>query len=133
MFYAALFILLFFSFVSVARFCQCFLPLYFFIFFCVCGSDHPTLYASFFIVVFSFLLCLKLGFASCLHLYLYLYFFFPSVSVARFCQCSMPLFNNCFFSTMPESWFCQCSMPLYLNFYLFFCACVLVLPMFYAS
>ena len=34
---------------------------------------------------------------------------------------------------MPESRFCQFSMPLYLNFYLFFCACVLVLRMFYAT
>ena len=60
---------------------------------------------------FSFLLCLWLGFANVLCLFLTFFIF----------------------STLPESRFCQCSMPLYLIFFLFFCACFLVLPMFYAS
>ena len=99
--YASLFIF-FFSFVSVAWFCQCSLPLCFsfFLFFCVCGSDHPMLYAFLFMVFFfvSFVCgsVLPVSYASLFIL------FFSFVSVARLCQCSMHLY--CIFSFLLCLW-----------------------------
>ena len=109
---------MFSSFVSVARFCQCSLPLYFsffsfllclwlgscnalclfiyslfFLFLCVCGSVLPKFYA---LLVFFFL------------------FYYAWVSV-------LPMFYSSLFSVVPESWFCQCPMPLYLYFSIVLC------------
>ena len=106
----------FFSFVSVARFCQ--------------WSMHLDSF-------FSFFLCLWLGLANPLCLFIYIFIslllwqsilvftmFYASlfivllsyVSVSWFCHCSMPLTLYLFLSFLSVSWFCQSSMPLYLNF-----------------
>ena len=86
----------------------------FFCFFCVCGFVVPTFYVSLDVLIhlqpvaqfckrsmplyyiFSFLLCLCLGFANALCIFICV-LFFSFVSVALFCQCSMSLYYIFFF------------------------------------
>ena len=107
-FYTSL-IIFFLLFCVVSLFCQCSLPLY---------------------LHFCFLLQPFLGFANVLCPLIYIFFCF--VSVARFAKCSMPLYLYCFS-------FLLCLrlgiLPLFyaflfIAFFLLFCVCGLVLPMF---
>ena len=77
-----------------------------------------------FIYIYYFLLCLWLRFTNVLCL-TYLYFLCLCLSFANV----LCLFIYIFFFYVPVARFCQCSMPLYLYFYFF--SCVLMCLGFY--
>ena len=129
-FYASLFIFFFCS-CQWLCFAKCSMPLYYICSFLLCRFLFLDNVLCLIIYMSSFLLSPCIGVANALCLFIYIVFF-SLVSVAQFCQWSMTLYLYCFPFVCVCGRCCRCSMPLFCIF-LFFGACVLVLPMFYAS
>ena len=85
-----------------------------------------------FYYIFSFLLCLWLGFANDLCILIRFFFFCVCGLVLPILYASLFIFLFIFFSAKVSCFFTMFYASLFI-FFSFFCVCVLVMPMFYAS